>query len=190
MIVIVSGPSAVGKNYLCEYAAAQGFRFITPFTTRLPRDGERDGEDYHFLSVEDFQDRIRANFFYDWDYVLGNYYGSSRVAIEDCLADSAVSFIHALARMAIRLKLRAVKVHTVLLLPSSEKVLESRLAVRDTAPEELDARRAHWVEEERHARLFDQVIEEADSTDASLMLSSITSRLQDSSIADGTSPLV
>jgi guanylate kinase len=77
-LVIITGPSGAGKT-----SAAQGFlkkhknvaRLVT-YTTRPTREGERDGDDYNFVSREDFQKMAKAGEFFEWAEVYGNFYGN------------------------------------------------------------------------------------------------------------------
>ena len=84
MLVIV-GESASGKSTtekcLC---ALYGYKKIVSYTTRLPRDGEEDGVDYHFISMEDFAEKRKMGFFAEIGEYNGWFYGT---AVEDCTND-------------------------------------------------------------------------------------------------------
>ena len=77
ILLVVSGPSGSGKTTLCRRLADAGeARYSISCTTREPREGEVNGRDYHFLSREDFQERIETGHFLEHAEVHGNYYGS------------------------------------------------------------------------------------------------------------------
>ena len=74
---MVSGPSGSGKTTLCRRLADEKeAHYSISCTTRLPRDGETDGKDYHFLTHKDFQSRIDAGEFLEHAKVHENYYGT------------------------------------------------------------------------------------------------------------------
>ena len=167
-LVIISGPSAVGKDHFISIAVEIiAARMITPFTTRPRRQGEVGGREYDFVSRDEFRLRIREHYFYDWDYTLGNYYGCSHNSVDLAINSSRVFIMHALARMAIRIAARAPDTRLVFLKPNDPNMLRARLEARGYSSEELDAREGHWQEEMEHIGLFDYVIEGAESLSAS-----------------------
>ena len=94
MLVIISGPSGVGKDTIIDVMREQEARtgrsgerhYVVTVTTRAPRDGEIDGIDYHFVTREEFL-RIRAaRGFLEANEVHGNWYGSPRDQVREALA--------------------------------------------------------------------------------------------------------
>lgn len=82
ILLLVSGPSGSGKTTLCRRLADEGEAiYSTSCTTRPPRDGERDGHDYHFLSHEAFQQKVRDGQFLEYAEVHGNFYGTLKSEI-------------------------------------------------------------------------------------------------------------
>lgn len=79
ILFIVSAPSGAGKTTLCRMAVDyfSDLRHSISYTTRLPRDGEQNGVDYHFVSKEIFQGMIERGEFLEWAEVHGNRYGTS-----------------------------------------------------------------------------------------------------------------
>lgn len=53
----------------------RGYKFAVSYTSRQPRNDETDGKDYHFLSLDDFEKKIKEGFFYEHAFYAGNYYG-------------------------------------------------------------------------------------------------------------------
>ena len=86
LLIVLSGPSAAGKTLLMK-RLLQEFSCIArsiPYTTRKPRTGEVPGFDYHFISVQEFQERsAKGEFLLNNRLVFGNYYGDSRKDIEE-----------------------------------------------------------------------------------------------------------
>ncbi len=86
-ILVLSGPSGAGKSTIIHAAAERigEYYFSISTTTRSPRDGERDGVDYHFVSKEEFEEDIKAGNFLEYAQVHGNYYGTSLKPVNDAL---------------------------------------------------------------------------------------------------------
>lgn len=82
ILFVVSAPSGAGKTTLCAaLRQTPDFVYSVSCTTRVPRAGEIDGEDYHFISEEDFLRRIAADEFLEHAKVHGKYYGTLREPI-------------------------------------------------------------------------------------------------------------
>jgi guanylate kinase len=79
ILFVISAPSGAGKTTLVEaLRQTPNFFYSVSCTTRAPRGGEVDGEDYQFLSDADFQARIKAGEFLEYAQVHGDYYGTLR----------------------------------------------------------------------------------------------------------------
>jgi guanylate kinase len=86
-LIVICGPAGSGKTTLCDALCARhpGLRRLVTSTTRAPRPGERDGVDYHFLSVAEFETLLAAGAFLEHARVHGRYYGSQRRHVVDTL---------------------------------------------------------------------------------------------------------
>jgi guanylate kinase len=86
-ILILSGPSGAGKSTIIESAKSSigDFYFSVSTTTRVPRDGEVDGVDYHFVDKNSFEEGIRAGEFLEYAQVHDNYYGTSLKPVKNAL---------------------------------------------------------------------------------------------------------
>ncbi|MFQ6069353.1 MAG: guanylate kinase [Candidatus Aminicenantales bacterium] len=84
MIFVVTGPSGVGKSTLVKHVLEKTDKvaFSISHTTRPKRDSEREGKDYYFVSVPEFEKMIEEDRFAEWAVVHGNYYGTAKSEIE------------------------------------------------------------------------------------------------------------
>jgi len=168
LLLVISGPAGSGKTTLCDglrrlYPSIR--RFITT-TTRAPRPGERDGVDYHFLSRQQFEQRITEGGFYEWAQVHGNYYGTERARLLDQMRDDhdlllnidvqGADAFRAAARDDHFLRERLV---TVFIKPADIDQLRARLSLRgcDDAAE-IQRRLQTALAEIPQAERFDHVI--------------------------------
>ena len=83
-LLIISAPSGSGKTSLAERVLKdiQGIQFSVSHTTRQPRAGEKNGIEYFFVNVSEFEEMIKGDEFLEYAHVYGNYYGTSRSFIE------------------------------------------------------------------------------------------------------------
>ena len=95
-LIILSSPSGTGKTtvYKKLLEEIRGLKYSVSFTTRKRRMGEKDGKDYHFVTVPEFRRMVKRRDFLEWEVVYGNYYGTSRHIIDrilekghDCIMD-------------------------------------------------------------------------------------------------------
>ena len=87
VLLVVCAPSGTGKTTLIQRLRDEfpNFAYSISCTTRAPRGHETNGEDYHFLSVEEFLRRREAGFFAEWANVHGNYYGTPLAPVLETL---------------------------------------------------------------------------------------------------------
>src|SRR6476619_375012 len=84
-LIILTAPSGSGKTSITRFLIAKypKLSFSISATTRLPRGSEKNGVEYYFLSVEDFQHKISDNQFIEWEMVYeGKYYGTLKAELE------------------------------------------------------------------------------------------------------------
>lgn len=88
ILFVVSAPSGAGKSTLLNaLRQTPDFVYSVSYTTRTPRSGEVHGEDYHFVSMEEFQRRLAGGEFLEYAEVHGNYYGTLRSVVVEQLHD-------------------------------------------------------------------------------------------------------
>ena len=138
-LLVISAPSGAGKTTLARQfvSVTPGARFSISATTRQPRGSERDGVDYHFLSPEDFAERVADGAFAEWAKVHGRSYGTLRSTVEDALEEGAIAVfdidVQGGAQILDRWPEDAV---AVLVVPPSPAELERRLRGRSTESDE------------------------------------------------------
>ncbi|NLU42535.1 MAG: guanylate kinase [Firmicutes bacterium] len=141
--MVVSGPSGSGKNRVISEAmkVTQGLRYSISATTRPRRLNERDGVDYHFVSLDRFQDMIRQDDLLEYAEVYGNFYGTPRKPVEDVLAAGEDVILDLDVQGALQIRQRCPDAVLVFLLPPSIAELERRIRSRGTDDEATIRRR-------------------------------------------------
>jgi guanylate kinase len=160
-LLLLAGPSGVGKSTLCDRMVAEvpDFERVITATTRPPRPNEVDGRDYHFLSPAEFDRRMAAGDFLEWAWVHQDYrYGTLKSAVLDRLAVTSlvanldvqgVRSIKAAAALMPAIRRRIV---TVFVAPDSIAVLRERLQGRGLVDAAELARRLKSAEDELRER--------------------------------------
>ena len=142
-VFVITGPSGVGKGTLIRELCKRlpDLELSISATTREPREGEADGRDYHFLSPEEFEERMRREDFLEYATYSGNSYGTLRSEVERRLAagHSVVLEIEVQGARQVRAAMR--ESIQVFIAPPDPAVLRERLDGRGTdSPEAIDAR--------------------------------------------------
>jgi guanylate kinase len=136
--VILSAPSGGGKTTiarrLLERRADLGYSVSS--TTRAPRDGEVDGRDYWFLSIEAFEAARAAGEFAEWAEVHGNFYGTRRSEVERVLATGQHVLMDIDVQGARQFHVAFPDTVMIFVLPPSGEVLLNRLASRKSEDRE------------------------------------------------------
>lgn len=122
ILFIVSAPSGAGKTTLCRKAVDYfpDLRHSVSYTTRSPRDGEKDGIDYHFITKEAFQKMIHKGEFLEWAEVHGNRYGTSLSDTKKLLSGGLDIILDVDVQGARQIKLQISGVFIFVLPPSLE----------------------------------------------------------------------
>lgn len=142
-VFVITGPSGVGKGTLIRGLLERlpELELSVSATTRPPRAGERDGVDYHFLSPQEFEERVKAGDFVEHATYSGNRYGTLRSELERRLAHSAGVLLEIEVQGARQVRAAMPDAVAVFIAPPSRDALRARLVGRGTdSPEEVDQR--------------------------------------------------
>ena len=142
ILFVISAPSGGGKSTLLRLLADNpDFVYSVSCTTRKPRPGEENGRDYHFLSVAEFERKVKAEDFLEYAKVHGNYYGTLKQNVLDGLDAGHDILIDVDIQGAAQIRSNAegechAAMVDVFLMPPSMVELERRLRKRATETEE------------------------------------------------------
>lgn len=170
-LLIFSAPSGAGKSTIVKalMQRVSGLEFSVSATNRSPREGEKDGVHYHFLSTPAFREKIKNSDFVEWEEVYpGRYYGTLKSEIENRLNDgvNVVFDIDVVGGLNIK-KMFGDQALSFFIAPPDLKTLEERLVKRGTENEEsLQTRLSKAVAEMGYKHQFDCVIINDDLEDA------------------------
>lgn len=143
MLLVLSGPSGVGKGTLAKLLLESDptFTFSVSATTRQPREGERDGVDYSFLTEEAFQAMIAENAFLEHAEVHGHHYGTPRRPVEDTLRRGGNVLLDIDVQGGLQVMRSKPDAVGVFILPPGWAELRRRLTARGTeTPESIERR--------------------------------------------------
>ncbi|MGA2488910.1 MAG: guanylate kinase [Anaerolineales bacterium] len=165
LLIVISGPSGVGKDSVLQVMKARGlpFHFVVTTTTRPPRPDEVHGKDYFFVSKEEFARMIENDEFFEYAIVYKDYKGNTKKQVHDALASGQDVVMRLDVQGATTVRKLAPEAVLVFLTTQSEQELVNRLKNRkmDTA-EDLSLRIAMAQQELKRAVEFDYVIVNAD----------------------------
>lgn len=157
-LFIISAPSGAGKSTLINALLKQhaDMQLSVSHTTRSPRPGESNGVQYHFTDVPAFKQLIAQDQFIEWAEVFGNYYGTSKAALADKLAQGIDVFLDIDWQGARQIKQQLPFVTSIFILPPSVEALEQRLNQRgQDSAEVIAGRMAKAQDEISHAGEYD-----------------------------------
>ena len=175
LLIILSSPSGAGKSTLAKRLMEwdSSIRFSVSATTRAPRDGEVDGQDYFFLSEEEFKRQVSSGEMLEHAHVFGSFYGSPKAPVKEAIeAGRDVLFdVDWQGELQIRNSELAPHALSIFLLPPSIPELHRRLVERGKDSDETILRRMDksWTEIS-HWGYYDFVLvnEDLDETEQQL----------------------
>jgi guanylate kinase len=143
LVVIVSAPSGSGKSTLVGRLLEKypELLFSVSYTTRIPRGRERPGENYHYVSRQEFEARIARDEFLEYAQVFGNYYGTHSSFLERARAEGRDLVLDIDVQGARQLKSKIPDAISIFILAPSRHILEQRLRARSEDSEEVIQRR-------------------------------------------------
>ena len=168
-LFVVSAPSGAGKTSLLKQLIVELDRVQTSIshTTRVKRDGEVDGVDYHFVGIDVFKDLIGSDAFYEHAEVFGNFYGTSKSSIAQQLAKGIDVILEIDWQGARQIKQQLPDSRSIFILPPSKLELESRLRGRGQDNDEVIAGRMNGaIDEMSHYNEYDYLVINDDFSEA------------------------
>jgi len=174
--LVLSSPSGAGKSTIARalLSAREDLGYSVSATTRPSRPGEKNGEDYHFMSPAEFERRVAAGEFVEWTQYSGARYGTLKSEIDRVLGSGRNPVLDVEiegARAMRRLYPEAVLVFVVP--PSAQELLQRLGGPTGTRGASLVARMRRAVEELKEAPRYDYVVVNVDRTDAVAAVSAI-----------------
>lgn len=166
VLVVLSGPSGVGKDATLQamQACNTPFYFVVTATTRPKRENERDGVDYHFVSIGDFAEMIDKGELLEYSIVYGDYKGIPKQHVRAALASGKDVILRIDVQGAAKIRKIIPEAVTIFLTAESEDELVRRLRERKTeAPDQLKMRIATARQEIKRMVEFDYVVVNRDN---------------------------
>lgn len=165
-LVVISGPSGVGKGTVVKllqekYQKEEKKLYLSiSCTTRSPREGEKDGIDYYFITEEEFLERIKKEDFFEYNkYGTGKYYGTPKSTILDYLRNGYDVILEIEVNGYKQIKEKYPDCIGIFIMPPSINDLYERLRGRATETDDVIEKRIETAKEEiREKDIYDHII--------------------------------
>lgn len=151
LLIVLSGPSGVGKGTVRKAIFNEdgiNFQYSISATTRQPRVGEIDGEDYFFVSHDEFEEKIANGDMLEYAQYVSNYYGTPKSFIDETLASGRDVFLEIDVQGALQVKSKMPEGIYIFLTPPDLTNLRERLVGRGTDSQEVIEKRVTAAREE------------------------------------------
>ncbi|HVP36639.1 MAG TPA: guanylate kinase [Terriglobales bacterium] len=161
MLVVLSSPSGGGKTVIAKMLLKKHpeFKRSISFTTREKRKGEKERVDYHFISREAFQRKIKEHAYAEWALVFGNYYGTPKKNIQKAEGKIKVILLVLDVQGGMVIKRKYPESVSIFILPPSLGELEKRLSGRGTdKPDVIRKRLKASLKEISFCRRYDYIL--------------------------------
>lgn len=161
ILFVVTAPSGAGKSTLCDMVIDRmpEVEYSVSATTRPPRTGEVDGEDYFFVAKDEFERMIAAGEFLEYATVYHNYYGTRRAVIDNALNEGRDIILDIDVQGMLQIKEKGYPAVFIYIVAPSLEELERRLRGRATDAEEvIQTRLSRAREEMSHIPEFDYLV--------------------------------
>ncbi len=162
LLVVISGPSGVGKGTIRKALFAMpdnNFCYSVSMTTREPRNGEVDGQDYYFVTREAFEKHIANDEMLEYAEFVGEYYGTPKKYIETMLSLGKEVIMEIEVQGALQVREKLPESVFIFIVPPSRKALIERLKTRGTEGPESIKKRLDKAEREYHlAYKYDYIV--------------------------------
>ncbi len=151
LLVVISGPSGVGKGTIRKALFEipdNNFCYSVSMTTRKPREHEVDGQDYFFVTRDEFERRIKENGFLEYAEFVGEYYGTPIDYIEKQMEAGKEVIVEIEVQGALQIQEKNLDAVFIFIVPPSKKALIERLKNRGTDSKEVIKKRVEKAERE------------------------------------------
>ncbi len=165
LLIVISGPSGVGKDAVLNRLRERevSFHFVVTATTRARREGERDGFDYIFVSVEEFERMIAEDELMEYAKVYGDYKGIPKQQVREAFESGKDVVLRIDVQGAATIRKLCPEVVTIFLIVRDENELVYRLITRKSEPPDKIQQRIETARNElRRVGEFDYVVENPD----------------------------
>lgn len=160
-ILLISGPSGSGKSSLLNklFSEFDNIYFSISSTTRAPREGEKNGVNYHFISKDEFEDDIKSGHFLEWANVHGNYYGTSLKPVIKALNENKIVIFDIDVQGFFLARKQDLAITSVFVSTKDKSTLESRLKNRGTETKQsIDERLKNAAKEMEYLKEYDYIV--------------------------------
>lgn len=140
LLIVFSGPSGVGKGTIRNLFIDRpelNLTFSISMTTRKPRNGEKDGVDYFFVSQEEFDQKVSENKFLEYAQFVGSSYGTPRDYVEELRNQGKNVLLEIDVVGAVQVQKNCPDCLSIFVVPPSFEELERRIRGRKSEPEEI-----------------------------------------------------
>ena len=180
--ITISAPSGSGKTTLCKalQIVEPDIEWSISYTTRKRREIEEDGIDYHFITLDEFEDFILKGHFVEWENVHGQYYGTSLNSLNDAIKRHKTLLLEMDVKGSMSIKkLYPEKTFSIFIMPPSIEHLRDRLKNRGTDSEKrIEIRLKRFKEEMEFQNKFDYVMVNENLELAKIQLQNKVKRLK------------
>ncbi len=176
ILVIISGPSGVGKGTVCRHliSTREALNLSVSTTTRNPRQGEEEGREYNFTSIENFKAMINNGDFLEWAVVHGHQYGTLKSTVRKHLSRGEDLILEIDVQGAAQVRKNSPGAVLIFLAPPSLEALEERIRGRGTEDDLKIKQRLVAAREEMQAYdLYDYLVVNDRVENASALIASI-----------------
>lgn len=180
LLIIISGPSGVGKGTIREFFMGDddlNLTYSISMTTRSPRKNEVDGRDYIFTTKENFESAIHSEELLEWAEFVGNYYGTPLSQVEKLRNEGKNVLLEIEVQGATQVREKCPDALSIFIIPPSMEELEKRIRGRRSEPEEVVQQRlAKAVREMKMVKDYKYVVCNDDPQLAADMITLIIKR--------------
>ena len=188
-LIIISAPSGAGKTTLCRALQKEmnDIQWSISYTTRMKRKMEKNGTDYYFISISEFQSLIKNNSLAEWERVHGHYYGTEKRTLEIAISKNKILLLEMDVEGAISIKrLYPKNTFSIFISPPSINHLRERLLKRGSESlKRIETRLNRFKKEMDYKSKFDHIMINDEFDLAKEELIKIVNKLK-KGVSDGT----